>query len=381
MSINLSNFKKCIILLKNDKMKTTLIIAAILFCTLSSAQDTTVINTEPDTSSFYMIKLLDNTMLSGKIVEQNNSEINFLDVTIGKVTIPVNKIQKIMKLSGNQYCVLKTNDGKEFSGLIISQNGTEITIKTESLGLITIANSKIREVKLAEKEQFVGGKYFFPNPHPTRYFFGPSAIPLDKSEGYYQNAYVLANSFQIGVSDHFSMGGGTVIPFMFFITPKIGYKVGKNVYVGGGVLFGTTISSDFSFGLGAVYGSLTLGNKENNFTIDAGYGFMKDEIYNSQTNDFEYEWGFAQRPMFSLSASLRLAPKVSLITENWIFATKDYDNDPYTYDESYKYKYRSVLSFGFRLMGERNAFDIAVAIPSIDGGTFGIPYLDYVFKF
>ncbi len=362
-------------------MKIIFLATILLFFTSLKAQDTTLVSNSQDTSTFYLIKLHDNTVLSGKILEKNKADLIFIDITIGKVSIPINKIQKITKLSQNQYCILKTNDGKEFSGLIISQNETEISIKTESLGILTISNSKIRDIKLAEKEQFVGGKYFFPNPHPTRYFFGPSAIPLEKSEGYYQNAYVLANSFQIGAGDHFSMGGGIVIPFLFFITPKIGYKVGKNVYLGGGILAATTISSEFSFGMGVVYGSLTLGNKENNFTINGGYGFLKEENYNYQTGSSNYEWNFAKRPMFSVAASLRLAPKVALITENWFFASKEYNYDySYNYD-NYTYKYRSVFSFGFRLMGEKNSFDIAVAIPSIDGETFGIPYLDYVFKF
>jgi len=361
-------------------MRVILLLISVSFIQILYAQDTTVVITM-DSSSIYYIQMLDNTTLSGKIIERNNNEIIFNDVTVGKVTIPVNKIKKFTKISGNQYCILTTNDGKKFSGIIISQTENQISIKTESLGELTILNSKIREITLVEKEQFKNGKYFFQNPHPTRYFFGPSAIPLEKGEGYFQNAYILANSVQVGVTDHFSIGGGIVIPIFFFVTPKIGFKVGKNVYLGGGVLAATAFTSDISIGLGVAYGSLTLGNKENNFTINLGWGFMRNEVYNSQTSNSDYKWEFSKKPMMTFSGALRVAPMCSLITENWVFATKDYNYDSNISQDTYTYKYHKVLSFGFRIMNQRNAFDIALALPTIDNQTIGLPYFDYTFKF
>jgi len=362
-------------------MKTTFLILAIAICFFSKAQEPDIVPTIEDTSATYLIKLDDNTELSGKILERKNNEIIFNDITIGKIIIPVKKIFKMTRLSGDQYCILTTNDGKKFIGQIISQNETELSLKTESLGILTIPNTKIRDIKLAEKQQFVNGKYFFTNPHPSRYFFAPSAIPLERGEGYYQNAYVLANSVQVGVTDHFSLGGGIVIPMLFFITPKFGYKVAKNVYLGGGLLVAAAFIPDLDFGLGVGYGSITLGNKENNFTLNAGWGFSKSETYNSQTQNYDSKWKYAKKPMFSINGAVRIAPKMSLITENWIFATDQYTYDSNTNTETYESRYGSIISFGFRIMGERNSFDIAMAIPTFEGETFGLPYLDYVFKF
>ncbi len=362
-------------------MKTIFLILTIAFCFIAKAQDPNIIPSINDTTSTYLIKLNDNTELSGKILENKNNEIIFNDITIGKVNIPVKKIVKLVRLSGDQYCILTTNDGKKFIGQIISQNETELNLKTESLGVLTIPNTKIRDIKLAEKEQFVNGKYFFPNPHPTRYFFAPSAIQLERGEGYYQNAYVLANSVQVGVTDHFSMGGGIVIPVLFFLTPKFGYKVAKNVYLGGGLLVAASFIPDMHFGLGVGYGSITLGSKEYNFTLNAGWGFSKAETYNSQTQTSDYKWKYAKKPMFSINGAVRVAPKLSLITENWIFATEQYTYDSYTGTDTYESRYGSIISFGFRLMGERNSFDLAMAIPTFEGTTFGFPYVDYVFKF
>ncbi len=365
-------------------MKLLMILAAFACFAVVSGQEVSQIITT-DTTSTYLIKLDDNTSLTGKILERTSTEIIFEDITIGKVTIPTKKILKMIELSGDQLCILTTNDGKTFTGILVSHDATEVRLKTESLGELTISNSKVRDIKLVEKEQMVGGRYYFTNPHPTRYFFGPSAIPLAKGEGYYQNAYLLANSVQVGVSDNFSMGGGVVIPFMFFITPKFGYKVGEKVYLGGGLLAATTIISDIPFGIAVGYGTLTIGNNENSFTVNAGWGAMKEEDYTydpvSSNSTSTIKWNMAKRPMFSLSGMVRLAPKVAMITENWFFATKNYDNIYPLYTDDYEYKYKSVFTFGFRIMGENNSFDLAVAVPSIDGTTFGVPYLDYVFKF
>jgi len=366
-------------------MKSLFFILALVFCLAVNAQEVVTTNNPTDTSSTYLVKLIDNTSLTGKILERSATEILFQDITIGKVSIPTIKILKLTELTGEQLCILTTNDGKTFSGILVSQDENDVKLKTESLGLLTISNSKVRDIKLVEKEQIVDGRYYFTNPHPTRYFFGPSAIPLEKGEGYYQNAYIVANSVQVGVSDNFSMGGGVVIPLLFFITPKFGYKVGEKVYLGGGVLAATTISSDIPFGIAVAYGTVTIGNRENSFTINAGWGAMKEENYVYDPITYNgtstTEWNMAKRPMFSISGMARIAPKLALITENWFFATKEYENVFPLYTEDYEYRYQSVFTFGFRIMGEKNSFDLALAVPSIEGSTFGIPYLDYVFKF
>ncbi|MCB8995542.1 MAG: hypothetical protein H6538_08035 [Bacteroidales bacterium] len=335
-----------------------------------------------DTVSTFIIEMMDNTSLTGKILSGNENELIFADITLGKVNVPIAKIKKIQRISGDQNCMITTINGKTIIGIIVSQDDKEIIIKTESLGTLSLSNALVRDIKLIEKEQVKEGVYYFENPHPTRYLFGPSAIPLKKGEGYYQNAYLVINGVQVGTSDNFSFGGGMVIPFAFFISPKFGFRVANNFYLGGGIFVVGTLTSASPFGLGIAYGSFTYGNKENSFTFNAGWGALKEEIFSGPPYyTSEYHWEIAQKPMFSISGMARLAPKLSLITENWIFATKEHPNTMY-YDRSdYFYKYRSVVSFGLRIMGEKNSFDLAAAFPSIDGETFGIPYIDYVFRF
>ncbi|MFA6402799.1 MAG: hypothetical protein WCX31_14445 [Salinivirgaceae bacterium] len=358
-------------------MKAILLLTVLALCVVANGQKIIQEINSSDTLTNYIVRLNDETTLSGKILEKNTIEIIFYDITIGKVTIPLKSIAAITPLSSNQYCILTTNDGKVFTGMIISLNEIEVTFKTETLGDLTISKSKIRDIKIVEKEQIVNGKYFFPNPHPTRYFFGPSAIPLKKGEGYFQNAWILANSAQVGLSDNFSIGGGMVIPVLFFVTPKVGFKVAEKVHIGGGILFASTFSTVESFGMGVGYGSITLGSNENNFTLSAGWGMSKQENYNEQTFTSTYSWEFAKRPIITFSGMVRIAPKMALVTENWVVSIPETD---YNTNET-TYPYYTIISAGFRFMKEKNSFDFGLALPIIDGETVGIPYVDYVFKF
>jgi len=152
-------------------MKTIFLFAAVFVCVALNAQypDQGAMS---DTSHNYIIELRDKTSLSGKIIERTDSVIVFNEVTIGKVNIPVSEVVKITRLTGDQYCIVTTNDNKKFTGILMAQDSEELTVRTESLGDLTIPNSKIRDIRLIEKEQIKEGKFYFPNPHPTRYFFG-----------------------------------------------------------------------------------------------------------------------------------------------------------------------------------------------------------------
>jgi hypothetical protein len=217
-----------------------------------------------------------------------------------------------------------------------------------------------------------------PNPHPSRYFFAPSAIPLKKGEKYYQNALFLVNSFQVGLNDHFSIGGGLVIPFALFITPKIGYQVSEKVHVGGGILFATSLIRGLNFGVGTGYGSVTYGTKEHNLTLNAGLG-----AYNENTGfgRDDYNWKFAKNPLFTFSGMTRISNRIMLITENWFFSTTTVN-----YDENGQFLnsntgYKAILSGGARILMERSAFDVGFLTPTFGDGTGAIPYVAYNIKF
>lgn len=276
------------------------------------------------------------------------------------------------KAQDSTYVNVELKNGKSIRGLLLQKSEAEVSVSTEDVGKVTVAWSAIKAMIMISKEE----KDRFPNPQPTRYFFAPSAIPLSKGDKYYQNAVGLLNSFQAGISDNFSLGGGIVIPFALFITPKIGYQVADKVHVGGGILFATSLIRGLNFGVGTVYGSFTYGSKEHNMTLNAGLG-----AYNENTGfgRDDYNWKFANTPMFTVSGMTRISKKAMLITENWIFSIKTVNYGANGQFLNSTTAYTGILSAGLRILGERSAYDVGLLSTSF--GIGAIPYIAYNLKF
>ena len=261
-------------------------------------------------------------------------------------------------------------DGTVFLGNILKSDSQMILMKTSLLTKIEIPKIKIKSVTRVEKSSMVNGIYWFPNPNATRYLFSPSAFNLKKGEGYYQNTYLLINSFNVGVTDNFSIGGGFELLStfgtlasgnfqpIFFITPKVGFKVTENFHAGGGILYASI--PDFDNGDerlegGLAYGIGTLGSIEHNFTGGIGWGF--------------FDGDFSNQPFITFSGMTRVSKKAALITENWLGP----DNG----------NYYGVFSYGVRFFGETISVDLAFINNSdiAEEIIIGIPYVDFVVKF
>jgi hypothetical protein len=162
-----------------------------------------------------------------------------------------------------------------------------------------------------------------------------------------------------GLTNFLSVGGGfelystlTGHPIIILI-PKLGFKVGKSLWIGGGLLYlnAAELISDFS-GLGIGYGSATVGNENNNISLGAGWGFIGSQ--------------WSQKPIFALSGMTRISRRIGLITENWFIP----DN--------------SIFSYGVRFMSEKFAIDFGLVNNKHIVNTFplGLPiFLDIVLKF
>ena len=266
--------------------------------------------------------------------------------------------------SDSTFLKIKTIDGSEIYGYYRNANQRHININTENFGKISIAVDNIRDIEEVSENRIRQGHYWFENPNATRYLFSPSAIPLRNGEGYYQNSYLLINMFNVGATDHFSIGGGFELISTFtgnptlFITPKLAGQVGENTYLGIGALAGIHTFSgeggtDIS-GLGICYGVATFGNRDNNFTAGLGFGFA--------------EGSFQEQPFITLSGMTRFSRKLGFVSENWLIPTDGYD-----YAISYALRFMSekiTVDFGFI-----NNKDIAKNI------FIGIPYIDFIVKF
>ncbi|MDX5437597.1 MAG: hypothetical protein LPK03_10405, partial [Pontibacter sp.] len=183
-----------------------------------------------------------------------------------------------------QRWLVETKDGNVIQGVYLGQSEAGVRLLTQSAGEITIPMDAIKSFRILDERSFVNGEYWFENPNATRYLFSPSAFSLRKGEAYYQNTYLVLNSFNYGLTDRFTIGGGfeLISTFLgdpvFFITPKYSFPISEKWHAGTGVLYvNSTAADDFS-GLGIGYGIVTYGNRDNNATLGVGFGAVDGEL-------------------------------------------------------------------------------------------------------
>lgn len=251
---------------------------------------------------------------------------------------------------------IETVDGTTTVGRLIREDDDAVVLYVEGLGEVTIRRDNIREITELDETAFVRGTYWYPNPHATRYLFGPNALPLGRRMGYYQNTWIFFNNVNYGVTERFSMGVGMVPLFLFgvgqtpaWLLPKISLPLGTDqLNISAGAMFGGVIGSGFG-GVGLLYGNLTFGGRNSNISAGLGYGYVDD--------------GLSDRPSVNIAGMHRLSQRYYIITENYFFPSGDGD-------------YNAVGSLGLRYAPESFAVDFALVRPEGVGGDFiGIPWL------
>ena len=260
-------------------------------------------------------------------------------------------------------------DYSEFIGTFLYKDTTIIAIKTRSIPKIEMPIQNIKKITLVDPLNIRKGVYWFPNPNATRYLFGPTAFTFKKGEGYYQNTNLVLNSFNVGVTDNLSIGGGFEILSLlegsgvpvFYLTSKVGKKVEEKFHLGGGLLFVSYpkyllyVDKQKRRGAGILYGIGTYGTLDNNVTGGMGWGFVSGN--------------FQKKPFITLSGMTRVARRMGLVSENLFFPKND--------------GYNFIISYGIRFFGKKMTVDLAFLNDGDAASYFvlGFPYADFVVKF
>ena len=228
-----------------------------------------------------------------------------LSFSIFSITVAQDKEQKSRPDSG--LVVLLTNSDEEFVGTIVSEDAREVSMRLQNGKMLFIPAYAVKSVrKLSSSTFFIKGKPVFPNPHPSRYFYTPSAIPMDKGEVYIQSVYGLAYQVQFGVTENFSIGATTtLLATPLALTAKYSIKIDeKNTLAFGGLAGIVGWGTQTNLGIG--FGAFTHGTKESNLTIAGGYAWI-----NQKNNEG------GNSPVMSLSGNQRLSKNLSLMGELW----------------------------------------------------------------
>ena len=259
---------------------------------------------------------------------------------------PIDTIKK------SERVVVKMNNGDEFRGKILSRDQNTVILETTN-GTLNLKSSNVRSINIDS----YNGKFRFPNSNETRYFFGPSAIPIKKGKGYYQNVLLTSNFVNYGLTKNFSFGGGVEFISLllrnpiWFLTPKVGFKVSERSHVGGGIIM-AGFSTEGTATVG--YGVYTFGSSESNLTIGAGYGLISGN--------------FSNRPTIMLSGTHRVGNNLALLTENYFIPIGTSTN------------YTGIL--GLRVLAPKNSFDFGLIFgPGISVIIPALPFIGYTRSF
>lgn len=253
---------------------------------------------------------------------------------------------------------ITTTDGNEYIGKILKEDAKEIQFETINIGIIMIAVANIKSRGKIDKENMIGNELWFENPQSTRYFWAPNGYGLKKGEGYYQNIMILANQVSYGFSDHFTMGLGTIPLFLFadirdqtpfWITPKFSIPINKDkTNIGVGALIGG--AKDLGFGA-LFFSSFTFGSRDNNVSLNIGYG--------------KFDGGWSNSPTISICGMKRVSRRTYLLTENYYIGGEDEDI--------------GIISFGARTVWDKISLDYGLFAPIVEynDGFIALPWIGF----
>jgi hypothetical protein len=293
--------------------------------------------------------------------------ILFISLFGSNVAVGQNKFDNYNFERGKNY-IIKMRDGSEFIGNFLYKDSISIVIKTGLIPKIDIPLDKIKSIEVVGSSNIKHGVYWFPNVSARHYIFGPSAFNLKKGEGYYQNTYLFLNSFNIGITNNVSIGGG--IEFLstfvslaagdfqpiYFVTSKIGFKVTDKFHMAGGIMTmhipGFGLEGGYTAGL--LNGIGTYGNADHNLTGGLSWGYINGD--------------FSARPFITLSGMTRISRRTAIVSENWLIPGSGF---------------YGVYSYGIRFLGEKLSVDL-VLLNNRDiarGLIIGIPVVHFTVMF
>ena len=253
-------------------------------------------------------------------------------------------------------------DGSILYGRVLMQDSTQVVIRTISGTEVRVTRDRIASFRSA-RGRMVGTEYWSADPNGTRLFFTSTGRALGKGEGYISTYLFVFPFVAYGVTDRFTIAGGTpIIPGSigkaYYLAPKFTIREKeRSSYAIGALSFGLTEDvSDGTYGL--LYGVGTWGNRDNAFTAGAGWG---------------YRWGggnssVANAPVMVLGGETRVSRRVKLVTENWIYTGSGANG--------------GIFSGGFRFIGDRLSADFGMIGGAGDGDlACCLPIVNFVWNF
>lgn len=244
---------------------------------------------------------------------------------------------------------IRLTDGSVLYGRIADDGADEVVVVTQAGATVRLLRGQISSMTPMEG-RVVAGRVWPKDPNATRLFFGPTARAVGAGEGYL-GVYELVFPFlTFGVTDRFSISGGTpiipdIIGEVWYLAPKLTLVETETMAAAAGVL---AAGADGDL-VGIAYGVGTWGGPDRSVTAGVGFGFSGDE--------------FSNQPVAMIGGELRAGPSTKFITENYFAPGED----------------GIITSAGIRFFGERLSADLGIATDLDIDGFF--PLVNFVYSF
>ncbi len=283
--------------------------------------------------------------------------------------------------SGEVYTI-KLADQTKLTGKVFNKDANHVFIETEGKIQIKLPFNKIKTIKKATSFLYPKNEFEISNPVPSTYLFAPSAINLKKGELVFQNKNIFVNTLEVGITDYVSIGAGFEMTSTFlslvdneyfkpiyFIKPKMGFKVSENFHIAtNALLFFIPMFTEEETKnkmAGVISGLGTYGTNDNNITLGVGYSFADQR--------------HSKNPAISVSGISKLSKRTAFITENWFFSSLVGES---LFNTSNPSGYNATFSYGVRLLGEKMVIDLALINNKniLKNWIIGMPNIDITFK-
>ena len=258
---------------------------------------------------------------------------------------------------------VRLKDGSLILGRLIEQTTDSVRLAT-SAGQVTLARSAVTEIKAIDLAEMHGGAYWAPDPHDTRLFFGPTGRTLAGGTGYFSDLYLFLITGAWGITDRITLGAGTSLfpgtdffhDNVYYLTPKVALVRGESFNLAAGALIGFAGRANGSAGV--YYVAATSGRSDGSITYGLGYSYFNSRVSGDAT--------------LMLGGNLRIARRVSLMTENYVFTGGGGAGGYW------------VPIYGVRFIGEHLSADVGLvnfAGRGSDPIFPGIPWVGFAVKF
>jgi hypothetical protein len=244
-------------------------------------------------------------------------------------------------------------DGSRLYGRVEQETADDFVFRTHAGAVLTVSRSEVVSLRTVEGA-VVEGEFWRSDPNTSRLFFAPTGRAVPKGQVYLGMFQFLMPFVQVGVTDRFSVGGGTPLVFgfddewerPFWVTPKMQVFRSSSAQASAGLFH---IFDTDGNGAGIAYAVGTFGGRDASLTVGAGVAYTGTD---------------GGAGVLMLGGERQFRRNMKFVTENYVWNWS-----------------AGVASGGVRFFGERLSADLALAVPIAGDGFIVFPVVNFVYLF